>query len=576
MDVVRRLYLYAMSAVSLGVLWYGLQVLLMVLLRAVGLGGVVIGGDPDNERRALSLAISLVGVGLPVWAVHWFLVERSLNRARPTAEAERRSALRALYLSAVLAALIVLGAAAGADLIRQVVHRILPDVELYLGDAAGSLATLVVSAAAWALHAWARRRDAALGELRGAAAWWPRAYRYALAFVGVALLLEGVGALLALGVDALTGSGVPGAGSDPSFTDSYGFRLAQALPNVVIGLVAWASHAWASDRLAAEVDWRGDSERRSRLRLGYWPIVFGVAAVAVILHANEGLRPLLGRLLGVRSDFFQPLDDLGLVAAVARAMGAALPWIVAWWLHRRWSRAEAAASGEPAAAVLLDRLERHVVAATGLAFSAVGAGWIVGLAIDVLLGGNRATIPDGGWRYELAGFLSLAVLGLPLWVWNWSRLIARRGGDPSEAASPVRRAYLLLVVAVAILSSLGGLAIVLYRLVAFLLGAEVPGNAVSELSTPVGALAVALAVVVYHGLALRADQAVRAPELTTPTVPPIEVGPAAAAADEDASATAEPAVRRTLVLTAAADADIGETLAALRGALPEGQSLDEA
>jgi len=568
MDLVRRIYLYAMSAVALGVLAFGLQALLTVLLHAIGLRGSLISGEFDGDRQALSLAISLVGVGLPVWAVHWFLVERGLRGTGPGSESERSSALRALYLSGVLAVLLLIGALAVADVIRFLLERLLPNIDVYYADPASSLASLIVMAAGWVLHAWTRRRDLARGELRGAAVWWPRAYRYGVTFVGLAFFVEGIGALLALGVDALTGSG-----QDPSFPEAYTFRLAQALPNVLIGLVAWASHAWASDRLASGSGWHAASERASRFRLAYWPLVVGVAAIAALGHAAEALRPFIALLIGADPTDFA---DRGLTVVIAGAAGAALPWLGAWWLHRRWAQVAASASGETGRAALADRLERHFVAGVGLAFGAVGVGWVAGLAIDVLFGGNRAF--GHAWRFELGQFLAFAVMGLPLWTWNWTRLTARRTADPTgEAGSAVRRTYLLLAVGAAILSTLGSLAIVLYRLVSTLLGAGLGGNAVSELSTPLGALAVAAAVVVYHGLALRSDQAIRAPEAAS-AAPAIGAVPVAAVPDGPSTAAApgELAVRRTLVLTAPADADIGETMTALRGALPEGQSLDEA
>ena len=569
MDLVRRIYLYAMSAVALGVLAFGLQALLTVLLHAIGLRGSLISGEFDGDRQALSLAISLVGVGLPVWAVHWYLVERGLRGTGPQPESERSSALRALYLSGVLAVLLLIGALAVADVIRFLLERLLPDIDVYYADPATSLASLIVVAAGWVLHAWTRRRDLARGELHGAAAWWPRAYRYGVAFVGLAFFVEGIGALLALGVDALTGSG-----QDPSFPEAYTFRLAQALPNVLIGLVAWASHAWASDRLAIGSGWHAASERASRFRLAYWPLVVGVAAIAVLGHAAEALRPVLALLIGADPTHFGTTDR-GLTVVIAGAAGAALPWLGVWWLHRRWAQVAASASGETGRAALADRLERHFVAGVGLAFGAVGVGWIAGLAIDVLLeNGNRAF--GDAWRFELGQYLVFAVMGLPLWTWNWTRLTARRIADPTgEAGSAVRRTYLLLAVGAAILSTIGSLAIVLYRLVSTLLGAGLVGNAVSELSTPLGALAVAAAVVAYHGIALRDDLRLGAAPGPAPAAAAAPAGDVATLEDLPAPAAA-PVTRRALVLTAPGDADIEPTLAALRAVLPQGATLEEA
>ncbi len=88
MQTVRRLYLYLMSGISLGVLLVGLIILLSTVFHAAGLGpGRVSGGEPD--RQALSLAAALIVVGLLVWAVHWLLVERSLRPDNPRHDEER-------------------------------------------------------------------------------------------------------------------------------------------------------------------------------------------------------------------------------------------------------------------------------------------------------------------------------------------------------------------------------------------------------------------------------------------------------------------------------------------------------
>ena len=560
MDTVRRIYLYAMSAVSLGVLIYGLQVLLTVVLHAIGLrGGVPVFGDEFGDRQALSLAIALVGVGLPVWAIHWWLVERGVRRSSG-AEEERRSGIRAFYLSAVLAILILVAAQAAMSLIRVVLQRFVPNTDGYYGyeDAAATLSALVVVAAAWVIHAQARLADVRAGELRDGAAWLPRFYRYLVSFVGLVLFAEGVGNLAGLLI-----AYVAGAPSSDPFSGAgvnYAYELNQALPSMIVGLAAWVSHAWASDRVAASGDWHGASERSSRIRLAYWPVVIGVAAIAVIAHASGGLSAIFGQVFGADRD--QGFGAPGLAIEVASAAAAVVPWLVIWWFHRAWGLRAAEATGQSGQVAFADRLERHVSAAVGLAFGAVAAGWLVGILIDLVLGGDRTL--GTFWRTELSQYLSWALLGVSLWIWHWSRLLVLHATDPAaEAASAVRRSYLLLAIGVAIVSTLGSLAIVLYRLVGYLLGAGLGGNAVSELSTPLGALVVAAAVVIYHGLRLRSDG---------------ELRPADSPVTTDAAAPAEPASealeRIALELRGPSGADLGATLAMLRGVLPEGQTLE--
>ena len=576
MDTVRRIYLYVMSAVSLGVLLYGLQVLLTVVLHGIGLrGGTPVFGDDLGDRRALSLAIALVGVGLPVWGIHWWFVDRSVRRAADGDE-ERRAGIRAFYLSAVLALLAFVGAQAAMSVFRLVLNEVLQDQENFLGyeDFASTLAALVVVAAAWVFHVRTRLVDVAAGELRHEAAWLPRFYRYLVAFVGLAIFAQGVGHLAGLLVDYIAGTST----SDPYGGGvSYAFELSSTLPSVIVGLAAWVSHAWASDRIAARGNWHGASERASRIRLAYWPLVIGVAAIAVIGHAANGLEALIRQVFGTLTDDFASRRNLA--AELAAAAAAAVPWLGVWWFHRSWGRDAAATTGDPGRMVLADRLQRHVSAAVGLAFGAVAGGWLMGILLDVALGGNRSI--GTTWRAELSQFVAWAILGLSLWIWHWSRLLALHSANPAgEATSAVRRTYLLLAIGVAIVSTIGSLGIVLYRLVGYLLGAGLGGNAVSELSTPLGALVAAGLVVVYHGLQLRSDGRLRpapiAPVAEAPTPATVNATSVEEVAPEPAAPAAAIARGRTLVLRGPDGADLEATLAMLRGTLPEGQTLDDA
>ena len=77
MQTARRLYLYLVSGVALGFVLFGLQSLLQILLDTLGVRGNVLGGGTDSGQQ-LSLALALVGVGTPVWLLHWWFAERGV------------------------------------------------------------------------------------------------------------------------------------------------------------------------------------------------------------------------------------------------------------------------------------------------------------------------------------------------------------------------------------------------------------------------------------------------------------------------------------------------------------------
>jgi hypothetical protein len=256
----------------------------------------------------------------------------------------------------------------------------------------------------------------------------------------------------------------------------------------------------------------------------------------------------------------------GALLAIGGPLLGLLPWAAAWLMHWRWMRTESMKADGPGWMATVDRLDAGAVALVGLVANSVGVGGLLGLVLDILLGGNQAA--GDFWRRNAAGYLAVAFPGAVLWLWNWARLQSRHAAAPeAEAGSTVRRAYLLIVVAAALIVSLAGLAYLLYRLFGAILEVQQSDNTASAISAPLGALLVAAALAIYHGLAIRRDQGLRA---------------ASSAAAADVRGAAPPPVvpasptRRVLVLSGPPGTDLETTVAALRAALaPELQLEDE-
>ena len=64
------------------------------------LGATVIAGE-SSGREQLSLAIALVVVGAPVFAIHWWLINRGWGGVDAAAADDRRSAIRAFHMALV-------------------------------------------------------------------------------------------------------------------------------------------------------------------------------------------------------------------------------------------------------------------------------------------------------------------------------------------------------------------------------------------------------------------------------------------------------------------------------------------
>jgi len=95
MLTIRRVYLYAMALVGLGVLAVVVQGLLDVGFRSIGLPDGPVWKVGPTSREQISLAVALVVVGLPIWLIHWAFAERAVRADRGGA-GERGAAIRAL------------------------------------------------------------------------------------------------------------------------------------------------------------------------------------------------------------------------------------------------------------------------------------------------------------------------------------------------------------------------------------------------------------------------------------------------------------------------------------------------
>ena len=506
MHTARRLYLYLLAGIGLGVLVSGGSLLLTTLFHAVGLGGGQVFAGEQAVRERLTLATAMSAVALPVWLIHWFLAERGVRPGRPDADIERSSALRGLYFALVLGGLLIAMFASASGLIEYVVQAIAGNAPEFR-DPAGDLGLLIVAAAAWGYHLAVRIREWRIGSISGAGAWLPRGYLYVATFVGLVFLLFGIADLLGLLSRLVLDAPEPVFDSGQAW---WSYPLATALSRIIVGGAAWIGHWWYANRLWADASERGAIERPASLRYVYFVAVLIVAAAASIGFLGQGLSGVLDAVLGTL-DAATPM-----VAELVAALLAAALFALAWWVHAGWLRAAAAEPDGPDPAAG-ERLVAYPTAIVGLAFGAVGIGRLLGQLIEALFGGGQVVIGGELARDIVADFVPYALLGVGVWIWQWSRVTRARRVDPiAEGASTIRRAALLLVLAVSILAGVAALGTILYQLFGTLFGVD--GQ--SDLAVPLGALLAAGAVAAYHGQLLRRDAAAR--EAVTAAPPPPE------------------------------------------------------
>ena len=586
MATAKRLYLYTVSAIGLGlVLAAGTTLLRLVLVRlgihavdpfSTGFYAVVPGyGNPDRE--ALAAAIGMMVVGLPLWLIHWGLAERMVRGDGADAEAERHSILRSFFFAVVLGSLLGYAASSLVDALREGLAAPLgaTDPWTYV-DLAGSASAVVVVGVAWCYHAWTRASDLRHGPaLQGPAAWISRLYLYGAIFVGLAAALAATTSLLNTAVDAAAGS----QGVAP-FSNGFGPSLAPGMdvptaawwvrPVLAAGATllvwgwVWAGHWIYANRLHARLDEHGQSERASRVRLAFF---VGVVALGVGVGSGAFAQSL-GALIGVVVGAAQATGARWLLRDVGEPAVAAAFYIVAWWAHRRYAIHEQARveGGSPLRAI---RPMDYITALFGLGLLAGGLAALIGLLLQYAVRGNFTGLglPGyyGSWRSEAARDIGFAVVGLAVLLWPWLAGRRRLAVDrPSEVRSSSRRSYLFLVVGASVVAAAWGLAIIVSAAARVAVGLDASGFG-SSVAYPLAVLAVATAVAAFHGTILRREMAFGGGGGEAPIVAAVE------ASVPIAQAPVRPASE--VVISGPEGADLEPLRAWLAATLPPGYSI---
>ena len=548
--ILRRLYLYVVSAAGLGLLAAGLALLGTTAL-------LFVYNDPSaqDNRTPLAIYTAMTLVALPVWGVHFWFARRFAMRD----PYERASALRRLYfywacLASAIVALIALAITAG-DLLRPLIDTCttilpgqksgIPALTTSCPQAQSWLATsqagwiALVFIAIWAFHFWLATRDrAAVGE-EGASPTLRRWYMYIALLVGVLVMLSGASSLIEIAWLKARNS---------SLAD--GRYMGDAAGLLLAGLVVWAFHARtiAQNYVAAD--------RHSTLRALEGFILLAVSIAAALVGASQILYFGLAKALGVQHPGGVG-DDI--IAALAAPTSGVIVYGIAWFLTRRRLALDAS-SQEAERQAGIRRLYTNLANLVSLGAWAIGAGgllWTLAEQAEAPIIGVTAN----DWKDPVSLWTTLLLVGLAVWLAHW-----RQEPWAADRQALPRRLYvwgaLLASVLVILGAGVGMLAALLRQL--FSTHPTLADSANLDFGHDLAVIVVAAGVGFYHWRVLRADAAARPPKVASE--PAIVAATVAAAVPVVIPATqlADPHTRRYMLsVTDATEDDVHQALANL-------------
>jgi hypothetical protein len=543
--ILRRLYLYLVSAAALGLLAAGSTLL----------GGTVllfVFNDPSaqDSRTQLAIYTAMTLVALPVWGVHFWFARRFAHRD----PAERASAIRRLYLywaclGGAIGALVALAITA-ANLVRPLIDSCPtpagPALAIY--PCAANVNWLAMSQAAWAslvfIAIWAfhyriaARDRAAVGET-GASATLRRWYMYVVLLVALLVMLSSASSLIEVAWLKAIHSNL----ADYRYMgDPVGLLLASA--------IVWGFHSMAIARDHVSDD------RHSTLRALQGFIVVTVSIATALVGASQILYYALARALGVEHPSGVGSD---IVAALAAPASQVVVYGVAWFLMRRRLAMDARAQ-EADRQAAIRRLYTNLACLVSLGAWAVGAGgllWTLAEQIEAPIIGVKAA----DWKDPVSLWVTLLVVGAVVWVAHW-----RPSPWAADRQSLSRRLYVWAALLGGVLVILAAGVGMLNALLQQVFSAHPKLNDAGNLDFGhyLAVIVVAAAVGFYHWRVLRADAAARPPKVAAePAAVVPAIAPPAPAPVHPADVVEDHGHRYVLSVTDATEDDVHQALANL-------------
>ncbi len=483
MKTIRRLYFYAVSAISMEVVLWGI----ITLLRSIFNANKIIEGT-----STLAQALSLILVGVPIFLIHWLWAQRVSAKE----DEEKTASVRAIFLYGILLGTLI---PAVQNLLALIDRTFLATANLYtyraivggsqtwLDNLIAIVINLLIAAYFWNIlkAEWRTLPEAEnFAEIR-------RLYRFVWVLYG--LLMTIFGAQQAL---------------DYAFTLSnqnvLGMIGRETVVNAIALLLIGSPIWYFSWRIVQDV-LPDSAERESYLRLGILYLL-SLSGVIVVLTAGGNLiYMILMYLLEGGKSFTEFVQDIGGPISIG------VPFAVLWAYYGKWLNQQFAFDENAPRRAGKQRLYFYILSILGLTATFFAISSLISVVIDLVT--SRGYLSVGGFASPLSSALAALVAGLPLWLMTWRPMQAQalEEGDSGDHArrSVIRKTYLYVVLFAAVIGGMISAGTLIFTLINSFLGGETSNFTKSTLNS-FQVLILFGVLLQYHLSALQKDGTARA------------------------------------------------------------------
>jgi hypothetical protein len=477
MSITRRVWLYLITLISLGIFAAGVGQLLTLLFDVTIKGSYLTQvGEVTFNQQQLSLGLAMTVIGGPLWFFFWRAVQR---RVKGNQE-EIGAVMRKLFLNFILFVTAIMGITAASDFLRWLMAGV-PLAEF----SSSVLATMIVGGIVW-FYQW--RVSESEGHPSPAAKTLRRWYVYDLSGFGLVWLTVGLVLLIYTAVINL-----PIWGNTLVLGQFWDNTAQMSIAQILLGGLVWYFH-WF--RMA-----RGDFDSTLRQVYFYLLTISGGAITALVASTILFFRFFIWVFCGTPISVNPRFQFLGW------AVPTILVGLAIWGYHLRLAQEEAGRAQEKRQSA--QRVYFYLMSFLGLGTLVAGLSMLFGILLDLIINaaGTSLTATTGWWRNQLALCLALLLIGMPLWLYYWNRILKRvQAGGIEEWRALSRRIFLYVIIGVSIITLAADLVNIIYQLLSGILQGNFGVNVLRSSKWSLQTLIVAALLLWYHWQILRTDQ----------------------------------------------------------------------